>query len=551
VNIQLRLPTKPLEKGVVYTKSWVVELILDFVGYRVEADLATLVAVEPAAGEGAFLIPMLRRLLASLRSHGRTIEDARRAIIAYEIDKDAADLARQLVVAELVAHGFSRPVAARAAKRWIVEADYLLSAATAPRADIVVGNPPYIRYDDLGPGMFQTYHAVCPTMVGRCDIYVGFIEAALCQLKDGGRLGFICADRWMRSAYGAQLRRFVAANASVDVVIEMHDAPAFENDVAAYPAVTVIRRAPQGPVVVASAGPTAGPVQEGSLADAIVELAGKRRDRLPGFRAANLERWYRGDTPWPWAEPEALDLLQHLEARFRPLEDVQAGTRVGIGVATGADSVFVTTDSNCVEPDRLLPLAMVYDGRNGAVAWSGHYLVDPWGPDDKLLELSPFPKLAAYYEAHAAELKRRNIASRHQAGWYRTIDRVTHSLLKREKLYFADMKLQAHPFLDRGQTYPHHNVYYVVSDTWDMEVLGGLLLSKIAELFVASYCVKMRGGTLRFQAQYLRRIRVPDPMTLSAAIAERLRVAFRQYDRGAATAAALHAYGITELPTAA
>ncbi len=40
-------------------------------------------------------------------------------------------------------------------------------------------------------------------------------------------------------------------------------------------------------------------------------------------------------------------------------------------------------------------------------------------------------------------------------------------------------------------------------------MLGGLLLSDIAELFVATYCVKMRGGCYRFQAQYLRRIRVP------------------------------------------
>jgi adenine-specific DNA-methyltransferase len=29
--------------------------------------------------------------------------------------------------------------------------------------------------------------------------------------------------------------------------------------------------------------------------------------------------------------------------------------------------------------------------------------------------------------------------------------------------------------LDRGETYPHHNLYFIESDTWDLEVLGGLL----------------------------------------------------------------------------
>jgi adenine-specific DNA-methyltransferase len=123
--------------------------------------------------------------------------------------------------------------------------------------------------------------------------------------------------------------------------------------------------------------------------------------------------------------------------------------------------------------------------------------------------------------------------------------------LAREKLYLADMKLQATPFLDRGTTYPHHNLYFVVSERWDMEILGGLLLSKIAELFVSSYCVKMRGGTLRFQAQYLRRVRVPDPDAIPARLADRIRAAFRAYDRGAATAAALEAYGVGSLPSLA
>ncbi|MGH9307612.1 MAG: hypothetical protein ACRD0I_12125, partial [Acidimicrobiales bacterium] len=62
----------PKSRGVVYTKSWVVDLILDLAGYRPTADLAALYAVEPAAGEGAFLVPMIRRLLESIAIHGRS-----------------------------------------------------------------------------------------------------------------------------------------------------------------------------------------------------------------------------------------------------------------------------------------------------------------------------------------------------------------------------------------------------------------------------------------------------------------------------------------------
>jgi adenine-specific DNA-methyltransferase len=99
--MQLSLPAEPREtKGVVYTKPWVVDLILDLVGYRPEADLAAMVAVEPAAGEGAFLMPMVRRLLASLELHGRSLGEAKRALLAYEVDREAAAWASELVVGE-------------------------------------------------------------------------------------------------------------------------------------------------------------------------------------------------------------------------------------------------------------------------------------------------------------------------------------------------------------------------------------------------------------------------------------------------------------------
>ncbi len=88
----------------------------------------------------------------------------------------------------------------------------------------------------------------------------------------------------------------------------------------------------------------------------------------------------------------------------------------------------------------------------------------------------------------------------------------------------------------------------MVSDHWDLEVLGGLLLSDVANLFVGAYCVKMRGGCYRFQAQYVRRIRVPDPATVTRSDRRALAAAFRARDVAAATAVACKVYGIAALP---
>ncbi|MEK7760316.1 MAG: TaqI-like C-terminal specificity domain-containing protein, partial [Nitrospirota bacterium] len=233
-------------------------------------------------------------------------------------------------------------------------------------------------------------------------------------------------------------------------------------------------------------------------------------------------------------------LLRRLEDQFPPLE---MNAKVGIGVATGNDRVYITTDADLVEPSRLLKLALAKDLADGTVRWSGHYLVNPWN-NDGLVNLKTYPKLQAYYERHAEALKKRHTAEKSVDKWYKTIDRVNHTLTRTHKLYIPDIKNTLEPVLDRGETYPHHNLYFIQSDEWDLEVLGGLLLSKVGQFFVESYGVRMRGGYLRFQAQYLRRIRVPAPQSLSKSQSQELRDAFRLRDRLRATRAALDLYGI-------
>jgi hypothetical protein len=535
--------------GVVYTKPWVVDLILDLAGYTATEDLGGLVAVEPACGEGSFVVLMVERLVESCRRHGREITSCESSLLAFELDPESANMSRVAVVKKLVACGIAQTEASDLARTWIRDGDYLLAAQELPPADVVVGNPPYIRLEDMDTEIAETYRQRYQTMVGRADVYVAFYEAALNGLKPGGVCVFVCADRWMLNQYGAELRRLVTSSFAVEAVIEMHRADAFESEVSAYPAITVIRRGNQGTAVVARAG--AGVEQSGAaaLTQALKETAtteGMVR-RLPGLTTTRVEGWFARDAPWPCSSPERLALLKYLEASFLPLESAGTGTKVGIGVATGADEVFITSDRALVEASRLLPLAMAADTRRGTLEWSGHYLVNPWN-EHGLVDLARYPRVAAYLGGHEEQLRRRHVGKRNVEGWFRTIDRVDHRLTGRPKLYIADIKDRLNPVLDRGETYPHHNLYWVASVGWDIEVLGGLLLSDVAQFFVECYGVRMRGGYLRFQAQYLRRIRVPRPHDLTTAQAEALRDAFRARDRHRATEVALQCYGIDRLP---
>lgn len=525
------------KNGVVYTKAWVVDLILDLVGYVSDKRLAEMFLVEPSAGDGSFLLRSVERLAESCARFNIPLIEARSAILAYELDDMSAERARSSVRSLLRGHCAKPGEIDVLVESWIKTGDYLTETQCLKgRADFVVGNPPYIRLENLDNGG-ALYRSLYSTMVGRSDIYIAFFEAALKQLKPEGVCGFICADRWMFNQYGAELRRFVTSGYSVEAVIQMHNANAFDAEVSAYPAVTIIRKSNQSSTVVACFDPL---VERLGVKVLIEELQGLGYGRT---NAARVDSWFKGSAPWPLMNPEKLALLRRLEGEFPTLEGT--GATVGIGVATGADKVFITKDAYLVESERLLPLAMAMDVKGCAVKWSGHYLVNPWSVNG-LVDLAHFPRLAAYFAKHEEKLSGRHVGLKAPATWYRTIDKVNATLTCKAKLYLPDFKGRIAPVLDRGETYPHHNLYFIEPGLWDVEVLGGLLLSDVAQFFIEAYGVRMRGGYLRFQAQYVRRICLPYIHEVSEEQSERLRNAFETHKVALANAVAAEIYGLNQ-----
>lgn len=524
--------------GVVYTKRWIVESILDTAGYLVSADLSKIRIIEPSVGHGAFFVEIVRRLILSAQDRGIDVVHLRDCVRGYDIDPASIEMTKEKALKVMLEIGVSKGHAVDLLDYWLKEEDWLLFEEEP--ADLVVGNPPYIRYDDIEPETYRIYKSRFSSFTGRCDIYVGFWEKALGLLVPGGQVLFICADRWMHNRYGKGLRYFVSSGRfSLDFVLKLHEVDAFESKVSAYPAIVQISAKEQGEVVLAQAE---ADFTECDFARIKKFLSGGLSHlQTSAVRAFRSSDWNYGSEFWPQGTPERLKLVNDMAEKFQPLQS--GGTKLGIGIATGADKVFVVSNA-FVEEDRLLPLAMAADTRNAELKWGGKHLVNPWNADGSLVNLDEYPQLRIYFEQNP-QLKNRFVAKRNPMAWYRTIDKVSPNLLEAHKLLIREMSMRIEPVLDRGNLYPHHGVYWITSEDWDLEVLGGLLLSAICESFIEAFTVRMRGGTMRFQAQYLRKIRVPSPEGLDSKIKDELRAAFVSKDRDRATRAAIKAYRIS------
>lgn len=528
-------------RGAVFTRREVVDFILDLIGYTEDQPLHEKRLLEPSFGGGDFLLPIIERLLGAWRAakpNGSALDDLANAVSAVELHHETFHNTYTAVFSLLKRQGIATNAATALTDRWLSQGDFLLTPLDE-KFDFVAGNPPYVRQELIPAPLLAEYRSRYQTMYDRADIYIPFIERSLSVLSDGGSLGFICADRWMKNRYGGPLRSFVAERFRLKVYVDMVDTPAFHSNVIAYPAITVISREAPGATRIAHRSA----VDRAALAN-LADLL--RAPALPKEAGAvrELAQVTNGSEPWLLESADQMAMIRRLEERFPLLEEV--GCKVGIGVATGADRAFIGNfDALDVEPDRKLPLVTTTDIMSGEVAWRGQGVINPFAESGRLVDLDDYPRLRRYLEARREVIAGRHCAQKAPANWYRTIDRITPTLAARPKLLIPDIKGEAHIVFEAGKLYPHHNLYYVTSDDWELRALQAVLLSAVTRLFVATYSTKMRGGFLRFQAQYLRRIRIPRWVDVPEPLRRELAEAAITRDVQACNRAAFKLYGLS------
>lgn len=537
------------ELGAVFTRLEVVQGILDLCQYRSEHDLVNLRLLEPSAGSGEFLFEAISRLLDSCRLfHGPVgdhIDKLKPCIRAVELHKATFTATMGALVDMLVEADLPRTAAQSLASTWFKQGDFLLVPLVGP-FDVVVGNPPYVRQERIPEALLAEYRRRYTTLYDRADLYIPFYERGLDLLREGGVLGYICANRWIKNRYGGPLREKVTSGYNLDVYIDLAYSDAFHESVDAYPAITLISRAKPSVsrVVAGNSRAEITAVQEIFSALLAPSLSNEATKEIH-----IVQQLGQGRDPWLLDNPGIIKTLRHLEETLPNLEE--AGIRVGIGVATGADAVYIRDyDSLPVESARKLRLAMSGDISDSRIQWRGFGVVNPWDSDGALAPLADYPRFSKYLLDNETTLRRRHTAKKSPHRWYKTIDRIYPKLTTIPKLLIPDIKGEPTVAYDEGNFYPHHNLYVVTSDTWELKALQAILRSSISLTFVAAYCVRMAGGFLRFQAQYLRRIRVPNWLALTPEIIEELISVRESDDITIIDEVVFRAYGLSKIEQA-
>jgi hypothetical protein len=500
-------------------------------------ELTTIRVLDPACGSGAFLIEAFDQLhaayersndrLAELRGH-RTLFDLDKRILennlyGVDLNHEAIEICRLSLWIKTAERGkaltsLDHPI--RVGNSVVADVNVHPRAfdwrAAFPEVfsrggfDVVVGNPPYIRQEWLSP--YKAYwQSVFQTFDGVADIFTYFFEHGMNVLRPAGRLAFITSGSWVRGNFATALRRFVAANSSVESMIDFGEFQPFEDAEMIRPTITVLRKSPPGGSLKLYKWLTTGCPPE-NLSEVIACAPTMRTDHL-------------GAEAWELETDDVLALRKKLSAGGTPLGTYAEG-RILRGVVSGLTEVFVI-DS------RKRAALIAEDPKSGEIIkpFVQGTNLRPWyveKSDDFLvftrrgIKIEDYPAVLKYLECHREKLEPKPAdwpAGRTWLGrkpgqykWYEIQDSVDYWRgFEEAKIVWPDISKLPRFSMDFGNRYLGNTGYVVPGGDF---FLLAVLSSWVTWFFISKTAqpLRLRGDRWQYRlfAQFMENVPIPD-----------------------------------------
>lgn len=194
--------------------------------------------------------------------------------------------------------------------------------------EAVIGNPPYVRQEQLAAykPYFQRHFAA--VYHGLADIFVYFFAQGLQQTRPMGRLSYISSNSWLRANYATPLRHHLRTAATVEQLVDLGDNRIFDEAPDVYPAIHIVRNEAPGGTHTARAA-VFGRGEE------ISAFAGRIGREMIGVSIHDQD-----DGGWQLHSDAGRALFHKIMAEGRRLADVIGG-RMYRGVLTGLNEAFI------------------------------------------------------------------------------------------------------------------------------------------------------------------------------------------------------------------
>lgn len=517
--------------GVVYTPPALARFLAAqaFDAYEGEGPISIL---DPACGDGELLV-------AAVAEAGRRKVNVE-AVVGYDIDPEAIERAStrlaetrgvQLQVADFIAEQ------AECSRHWDL---FGTDRQIQPLGfDLVISNPPYVRTQTLGSDHAQSLGRSYG-LTGRVDLYQGFAAAMIQALAPGGAIGLLCSNKFLTNRAGNSMRRLLLNELVLRELVDLGDTKLF--DAAVLPViVSGVRAAPTEkcagvprfravyevkPDLTASK-PRATPVLEAlrERVSGLIEDSGRTFAIREGFldHDAGLNR------PWNPVDEETRRQFEVL----RRSDTIELGAigKIRVGIKTTADSVFIRSDWSRLpddlrpEPALIRPLLTHQDIEPWSAAPGERQILYPYQTCSERaipVDLSSFPRTAAYLDQHRGQLAGRKYVVDAGRKWFEIWVPQRPALWCKPKVVFPDIAEEPRFAFDSSGAIVNGDCYWVIIEDEDLaEIVTAVGNSSFCTWFYDRACGNfLYAGRRRFMTQYMERLPIPRP---SSRLADEIR----------------------------
>jgi type I restriction-modification system DNA methylase subunit len=520
--------------GEFYTPTTVVNFILDRLGYTPDQPIENQDILDPATGSGTFLVQAANRLVERLDRKGvepkRALEIVQERLHGLDINPFAVNIAQINLVFQIIdlyrevkeehpnytidtfniyqtdslkrgvdskITGFHSDTVVRKYQRDKEQAEAIKSG----EYDIVVGNPPYVYYNDIPSGQRATYNDAFPKAAHRqYDVLILFIDSVRDWLKPGGEVGYITSNKFTTNQYGEKLRKNMPRHVFVEEFIDFADAGVFE-DAVNYPCVFTMRRKTddeeldtdeyQFPFVEVNEEMDSVP----ALLDHIETHIGDEYEDgyITAFPVSSASLDEQSWKFIPREDTTILDAINEGAEQNRSFADLC--DRVELGIKAGELPAYLVTDEEIteydLERDLLHPVLEGGDVRRWREPESQHEIIYAH-PD---LDIDNYPNTREYLEQYRDVLENRTQVD----SWWELREPRPGAVTDESKLitpsiaYYNNFTL-----LSSDEAYPVNTIYYAVPDDADEHFLLGVANSIVMQFYMRMEGTPYRGDYLMY-----------------------------------------------------
>ncbi len=380
--------------------------------------------------------------------------------------------------------------------------------------DVVIGNPPYVRDQLIGP-MKPTLARLFPEVyVGRADLYVYFYKRGTELLRRHGILAYISSNKFLRAAYGRKLRSFFTDAQRLHRLLDFGSVAVFKASVD-----TCI-------LILENATSDGEPVSVATFRDAsdVPRLSAAFRDRAFRLHPRDLST-----ESWTLTSPDALRLLGKLQQTGTLLEKYVKGD-LYIGVITGRNDAFIIDESMrqqliSGDPKSRELIKPLLRGRN-LQKWkaipANEYLIViessanrewPWSDVKSTSEAEQvfrrtYPAIYQHLHGYRERLTKRDAQGKF---YWELRSCAYYAEFEKPKIVYADINPFMRACYDTTNSFGLDTTYFI--PTYDLSllaILNSTLLDWYARHKFQSLNDPWMGGGLRFKSQYMRRTPIAD-----------------------------------------